>query len=72
MLFFNIFDQVFADNNRAGGENMAKDVMCRVENCKYWSQGQRCSADAIEVSVERGGKQAGNVQETNCHTFKLH
>ncbi|QJW48820.1 DUF1540 domain-containing protein [bacterium BFN5] len=48
---------------------MAKDVMCKVENCKYWSQGQRCTASAIEVNVDSGGNKAGDPQETNCHTF---
>ncbi|GBG57228.1 hypothetical protein SPFL3102_00153 [Sporomusaceae bacterium FL31] len=48
---------------------MAKDVMCKVENCKYWSQGQRCNASTIQVSVDSGGNKAGDPQETNCHTF---
>lgn len=49
---------------------MARDVKCSVENCKFWNQGQQCSASAIEVNVDGGGQQASYTKETNCHTFK--
>ncbi|MEG6584641.1 DUF1540 domain-containing protein [Dendrosporobacter sp. 1207_IL3150] len=49
---------------------MAKDVMCTVENCRYWSQGHRCTASEIEVNVDNGSSKAGYSQETNCHTFE--
>lgn len=48
---------------------MARDVMCKVENCQFYSQGDRCNANAIEVNVDGGGKQAGDTGETNCNTF---
>ncbi len=48
---------------------MAKDVMCTVENCKFYAQGNRCTADAIEVNVDGGGHKASYTGETNCHTF---
>lgn len=48
---------------------MAKDVMCRVENCKFYEQGNRCTAKAIEVNVDGGGSKASYTAETNCHTF---
>lgn len=51
-----------------GGENMARDVMCTVRNCKFW-ESHRCNADAIEVNVDGGGDKAGYTAETNCHTF---
>lgn len=47
---------------------MAKDVMCMVENCKFWDD-RRCTANAIEVNVDGGGHTAGYTGETNCHTF---
>lgn len=47
---------------------MARDVMCSVANCKFWDNRQ-CKANAIEVSVDGGGQQAGHTAETNCHTF---
>jgi len=49
---------------------MAKDVMCTVESCKFWGQGRRCNATAIEVNVDNGGTRAGYAKETNCHTFE--
>lgn len=47
---------------------MAKDVLCEVNNCKYWSQGNKCDADAIYV-VSHKGKQASSIEETDCKTF---
>ena len=48
---------------------MAKDVMCKVENCRYYEQGQKCTASQIEVNVDGGGHKAGYSAETNCQTF---
>lgn len=47
---------------------MAQDVLCEVNNCKYWGQGNKCKADAIYV-VSHKGKQASNSEETDCKTF---
>ncbi|MDD4601921.1 hypothetical protein SDC9_43526 [bioreactor metagenome] len=47
---------------------MARDVVCSVRNCKFW-EGHRCTADAIQVSVDGGGDEAGYIAKTNCHTF---
>ena len=44
-------------------------VKCTVNNCKYYSNGNRCSAKAIEVNVDGGGGQASDNEHTNCHTF---
>jgi hypothetical protein len=48
---------------------MAQDVLCEVNNCHYWKQGNRCGAEAIYV-VSHKGKQASNSYETDCKTFK--
>lgn len=48
---------------------MAKDVLCEVNNCKYWAQGNKCSADSIYV-VSHNGEQATNSKETDCKTFE--
>lgn len=49
---------------------MARDVMCTVENCRYWENGHKCTAEEIEVNVDGGGYKAGYTGETNCHTFE--
>ncbi|ASS95460.1 DUF1540 domain-containing protein [Peribacillus simplex] len=47
---------------------MAKDVLCEVNNCKFWDSGNKCSAEAIYV-VSHKGNQASNSKETDCKTF---
>ncbi|WP_017470599.1 DUF1540 domain-containing protein [Amphibacillus jilinensis] len=47
---------------------MAKDVKCEVNNCKYWTDGNRCDASVIYV-VSHTGKSAANEKETDCQTF---
>ena len=44
-------------------------VKCKVSNCRYWQQGERCDASAIEVDVDGGGASARSSDQTNCHTF---
>jgi len=48
---------------------MAKDVLCEVNNCQYWAQGNLCNADAIYV-VSHAGQTADTTRETDCHTFE--
>ncbi|WNF22177.1 DUF1540 domain-containing protein [Mesobacillus jeotgali] len=48
---------------------MAKDVLCEVNNCQYWKDGNLCSADKIYV-VSHAGEQADNSRETDCKTFE--
>ncbi|MGM0903268.1 DUF1540 domain-containing protein [Mesobacillus maritimus] len=48
---------------------MAKDVLCEVNNCQYWAQGNLCSADRIYV-VSHSGETADTTRETDCHTFE--
>ncbi len=48
---------------------MAKDVLCEVNNCSYWADGNKCSADAIYVTSNKG-KTAAKSEETDCKTFE--
>ncbi|ESU31018.1 hypothetical protein G3A_19060 [Bacillus sp. 17376] len=48
---------------------MAKDVLCEVNNCQYWQDGNLCSADKIYV-VSHVGETADNSRETDCKTFE--
>ncbi|MGV3487413.1 MAG: DUF1540 domain-containing protein [Tuberibacillus sp.] len=48
---------------------MAKDVLCEVSNCRYWEQGNKCSAESIYV-VSQAGKEAHDSEETDCKTFE--
>ncbi|WP_084224931.1 DUF1540 domain-containing protein [Paenibacillus pectinilyticus] len=49
---------------------MAKDVMCEVNSCKFWSNGNKCSASSISIVSHHDGNQARNSKETDCHTFE--
>ncbi|BBB92750.1 MAG TPA: DUF1540 domain-containing protein [Methylomusa anaerophila] len=46
-------------------------VKCSVQNCRFWENGHRCSASAIEVNVDGGGANARQSEQTNCRTFQL-
>lgn len=46
---------------------MAKDVKCKVDNCKYYTNGDLCNAAAIEVTANT--KACGCSDQTNCKTF---
>ncbi|WP_135555728.1 DUF1540 domain-containing protein [Paenibacillus cymbidii] len=48
---------------------MAQDVLCEVNSCKYWANGNKCSASSIYV-VNNRGKRATNTEETDCKTFE--
>lgn len=48
---------------------MAKDVLCEVNNCHYWKQGNMCSAEQIYV-ISHSGESAVNSTETDCKTFE--
>lgn len=50
-------------------KKMAQDVLCEVNNCNYWGQGNKCKADAIYV-VSHTGEKASNSKETDCKTFE--
>lgn len=47
---------------------MAQDVLCSVNNCQYWSDGNQCSAEQIYV-VSQTGDTADTCKETDCKTF---
>lgn len=48
---------------------MAKDVLCEVNSCKYWANGNKCSAASIFVTSRHGTK-ARKSEETDCDTFE--
>lgn len=48
---------------------MAKDVLCEVNNCQYWANGNKCNAEQIYV-VSNTGITADTSQETDCKTFE--
>mgnify|MGYP006290528217 CR=1 FL=1 len=61
-------------------ENLSQ-IGCNVKNCHYWSEGNICTADKIQVSntdfsadMEAGSFQqpapASDSYETQCATFK--
>ncbi len=52
-----------------GGVILCTDVLCEVNNCKFWANGNKCSADAIYV-VSHKGKHASTTEETDCKTFE--
>ena len=47
---------------------MGQEILCEVNNCTYWSHGNKCSAKSIYV-VSQNGKTAANSEETDCKTF---
>jgi hypothetical protein len=53
-----------------GGVNtMATGVLCEVNTCKNWKNGNKCTADFIYV-VNFDGKQTSEAEETGCKTFE--
>lgn len=48
---------------------MAKDVLCEVNNCTYWGEGNVCNADRIYVVTHKHAK-AKTTEETDCKTFE--
>ncbi|MFQ3544661.1 DUF1540 domain-containing protein [Halobacillus rhizosphaerae] len=48
---------------------MAKDVLCEVNNCTYWGEGNRCNAEKIYV-VSHNQLKTQSVEETDCKTFE--
>ena len=57
------------DNRTRRCDTMAQDVLCEVNNCKFWANGNKCSAEAIYV-VSHKGKHASTTEETDCKTFR--
>lgn len=47
---------------------MTQEILCEVNNCKYWVDGNKCSAEKIYV-VSHTGKEANTTKETDCKTF---
>lgn len=52
----------------SGGDSMAKDVCCHVDNCVY---NHDCKCDAQEITVcNCKCNEAKEIKETACETFK--
>ncbi|AZV43843.1 DUF1540 domain-containing protein [Peribacillus asahii] len=48
---------------------MAHGVLCEVNSCKNWEQGNKCAADLIYVgNLEK--RQTSEIEETGCKTFE--
>lgn len=47
---------------------MAKDVLCEVDTCRYWSEGNKCQADQIIITTH---EKAQKSSETDCKTFEV-
>jgi hypothetical protein len=56
-------------NNKEEETFMKLEVLCNVENCTYWAEGDQCVADSIYV-VGLDNNDAENVEETACKTFE--
>ncbi|QDI92533.1 DUF1540 domain-containing protein [Salicibibacter halophilus] len=48
---------------------MAQDVLCEVENCVHWGEGNVCQADRIYV-VTSADDVTTEQAETDCKTFR--
>ena len=48
---------------------MAKDVLCEVNNCTYWGEGNQCNAERIYVVTHNKAK-TQSMEETDCKTFE--
>ena len=51
-----------------GGVILWHKTFYEVNNCKFWANGNKCSAEAIYV-VSHKGKHASTTEETDCKTF---
>lgn len=47
---------------------MTQEILCEVNNCKFWAKGNKCSAKSIYV-VSQKGRKAKSSEETDCNTF---
>lgn len=51
------------------GLQMPENVLCEVNNCTFWGEGNNCNAEEIYV-VSYHGKKAEEQKETDCNTFQ--
>lgn len=49
---------------------MAEDVMCEVESCRFYKDGNICTASSIKV-INHSGHNAHDTGETDCETFEV-
>ncbi len=47
---------------------MAKDVLCEVNSCRHWSNGNKCAAEMIYIV---SNQKANTSAETDCKTFEV-
>ncbi|PWA10051.1 DUF1540 domain-containing protein [Pueribacillus theae] len=47
---------------------MAKDVLCEVDTCTFWGDGNKCNAD--QIYVVKQVKNPETTEETDCKTFE--
>lgn len=48
---------------------MNQRILCEVDNCTYWGNGNRCNADVIYVTNQTA-EEAIDTEDTGCKTFK--
>ncbi len=50
---------------------MPKDVLCEVNECNFWGEGNRCRAEEIYVVVSgQVVNEVNSTEETGCKTFQ--
>jgi hypothetical protein len=47
---------------------MAKDVLCEVDTCVHWHNGNKCAAEQIYITSQ---EKAHTSAETDCKTFEV-
>jgi len=62
------FDHTIAITYK-GGLTLEQNILCEVNNCHFWKNGNHCGAEEIYV-VSHSGKHAASSYETDCKTFK--
>ncbi len=45
--------------------NIAPDVLCAINTCLFWRDGDQCTSDTIQII----GSQAAERRDTHCQTF---
>lgn len=54
----------------SGVNNMAKDVRCEVNSCRFWAEENHCKAESIFVTMH-SRKEPSKSEETDCGTFEV-
>lgn len=48
---------------------MSTEVICDVNNCQHWAEGNKCAAEVITVTTH-AMKETKKSEETDCQTFE--